>query len=321
MMLLLAMKAYGGETNMVMFSPVLGAALQYDAAMLKPDGSGAFNLGLFQRRKVGEFFSGYMDPSFGPVAPVIGSQFATLADLQAAIASGAEPALKYQMIKTTGKGGGVDAMDRWVTIKGNANLTKTYPDNPALGIFNPGWDSEGNTGLGRGALVWAGERTSSNPSSPVSQLPSVWSAGLNLDLDIMPASTHAEYYDEGIYERNVKFNCDNGCVQEKLHNSLPTRLFQLDTESLGALTKAGVADPTCALTCERSEIRPPSLRSAFTPGYAVHRSPHIRSTSRSRARALAAAPSLPLPIWCYRRLTSRSNPCCDRQLRLCYAPR
>ena len=76
--------------------------------------------------------------------------------------------------------------------------------------FNPKWDNTGNTSTERGSLVWAGLRSFTQPVVPLATCPSVMSAGMNLDLDIMPSSTESISYDYIYFQREVKYECLNG---------------------------------------------------------------------------------------------------------------
>lgn len=71
--------AIGGEA-VLPFIPG-GAAIQgmltADAMGLKPDGSGAFNAGLFTRRTVREVLEGYVDPLLGPIPSPVDPTAAT----------------------------------------------------------------------------------------------------------------------------------------------------------------------------------------------------------------------------------------------------
>ena len=238
----------------------IGAALTYaallgEAAMpMRPDGTKMTNYGLFTRRTIDEILNGHFDPLLQMQTP--GSTagyniFPNITSLQAALASGVEPAAKWTSAKKTGKGNIAD-VGKWHLFRGQTNVSTAAMLDLTLPAWAPrtiGYDSTGDmTTVGRGPFVIDGLRSSSNPIPAVETPPSVLLTGF--PPKAQPTANRFTYFDDVSLFREVSYSCPNGaCTHESLHDSVEIVKYQMESNN-GWLKQGGALDPTgaCAMT-------------------------------------------------------------------------
>ena len=180
--------------GMAMGDPTIGdtimAMIGYDAmpALLRPDGTGAANVGPFTRRTVGELLQGWTDPYFAPAGLNIFTQAPTglwmgmyqipTTEMQeAAIAAGMMQESMITFAMTTGKKTKNDMNDmndisKFVRYMDQPNVSAGQP-------FYPGWGLDGTAGA---PFVYEGSQFTMGFGAcepPLSKWPSIFEAGLS----------------------------------------------------------------------------------------------------------------------------------------------
>lgn len=261
--LLALLASVGGETALSYAVPSLYGALQMDAAVIKADGTGALNEGLFVRHTLHEIFRGYtsaltMQPALPASAMNIYLGYESRADLEAAIADGTAVGLmgapsdggrEFTTTMKTGKGRPKD-IGRLGAIKGARNLSAIPPADAMWLWADPGWDGTGDMSATRGTLVLDGiPIIGSQPPLGPREYPTLTAAGLR-PIGVVPSfGERVTLFDSAETLRNYNFECDNGCAGERLHNAVAVQRYSL-TSDTWQLTSGGVRDDTgmCAFT-------------------------------------------------------------------------
>ena len=285
--------AFGSETTVASLQPALYEALKADAAIVKPDGTGALNAGIFVRHTIREIIRGYITPITNQSAlPAMISNvylgYRSVDELRAAIAAGSAVGMAgapgdggrhFSKTIKTGKAR-AEEIGRLAALKGHRSFTTVTPLDSLWLFTDPGWDISGDMSAGHETFVLENLRLVSGQAPlAVSDYPYLAAAGLS-PIGQLPSFGKSVTMLDEVMLRTFTYECDNGCAGQRIHNALAVQKYSL-SDVTWQLAVAGIVDDTglCALSVAGCDygMREPH---GFVAGGQMHTLPYFGNSSR-----------------------------------------